>query len=109
MVIGENGRDPSGDPILDRFAAILKRHMPELEAEFKVSSLGLFGSYVRGEQERGSDLDVLVEFREAPDLFGFMDLEERLSDLLGVEVELVSRGSLKGNIGRNILREVVLV
>lgn len=83
--------------------------MSELKEEHKVSSLGVFGSYVRGEQKEDSDLDVLVEFYETPDLFEFMDLEEHLSELLGVKVELVTRNSLRGNIGQRILSEVVSV
>ena len=94
---------------LKHFVSALKRRMPELEERFWVSSLGVFGSYVRGEQDEGSDLDILVEFHETPDLFEFMDLEEYLGDLLGVRVELVSRGSLSGSVGERILKEVVSV
>lgn len=54
--------------------------MPELEEEYKLSSLGVFGSYVRGEQKENSDLDVLVEFYETPTLLDLVRLEYRLSD-----------------------------
>lgn len=98
-----NGED------LDRLIAVLRRHMPELEEEFKVRSLGVFGSYVRGEQREGSDLDVLVEFQQTPSLLDLVGLQHRLSDLLGVEVDLVPRDSLKPRIGERILDEVVIL
>ncbi len=81
--------------------------MPELRKRYGVRSLGVFGSYVRGEETPRSDLDILVEFSQAPDLFKFMDLEDHLRALLSVKVELVSRKALKGSIGRRILSEVV--
>ncbi|WP_342765647.1 nucleotidyltransferase family protein [Methanolobus chelungpuianus] len=63
--------------------------MPELEDRFKVRSLAVFGSYVRGEQTDASDLDVLIEFNEAPGLLEFIGLENYLSDTLEIKVDLV--------------------
>lgn len=94
---------------VERFIKILRQRMPELKERYNVTSLGVFGSYVHNKQTTRSDLDLLVEFAEPPDLFEFMDLEEHLAKLLGVKVELVSRKALKGNIGDRILREVVSV
>ncbi|MEM2169145.1 MAG: nucleotidyltransferase family protein, partial [Candidatus Bathyarchaeia archaeon] len=54
-----------------------------------------------------SDIDILVEFEEPPSLFEFMDLEDYLSKLLGLKVDLVTREALKPRIGERILREVV--
>jgi hypothetical protein len=61
---------------------------------------------VRGKQKKQSDLDLLVDFDEAPDLFEFIDLEQDLVNLLGVKVDIVTRGTLRGNIGKRILDEV---
>lgn len=83
--------------------------MPELAELYQVKSLGIFGSYVRNEQKPRSDMDILVEFDHAPDLFKFMDLEEYLAKQLGVKVDLVPRRALKGEIGERILSEVVRV
>ena len=91
------------------FRRILKQHMPELSERYKVKSLGIFGSYVRGAHKQRSDLDVLIEFAETPDIFQFMDLEKYLQDLLGVKIDLVSRQALKGRIGQRIMREVIPV
>ena len=87
----------------------LLQHKAELKKKFKVKTIGVFGSYVRGEQKRGSDVDVLVEFEEPVGLFEFMALEFYLSDLLGVKVDLVSKKALKPYIGEYIKKEVVYV
>ncbi len=90
-----------------RFKRILREHLPELRERYGVESLGLFGSYVRDEARKRSDLDVLVEYVSAPSLFELIDLEERLTQLLGVKVDLVMKTGLKPAIGRQILSEVV--
>ena len=87
----------------------LLRHKTELRRRFKVKTIGVFGSYVRGEQKRRSDVDVLVEFEEPVGLFEFMDLEMYLTDLLGVKVDLVSKKALKRYIGERILKEVTMI
>jgi predicted nucleotidyltransferase len=91
------------------FSKILKQHLPELSKECSISYLGIFGSYVRGEQKENSDLDVLVEFSKTPDLFEFIGLKQDLSDMLGVKVDLVMKNALKPRIGERILEEVVQV
>ncbi|HKZ93156.1 MAG TPA: nucleotidyltransferase family protein [Candidatus Bathyarchaeia archaeon] len=84
---------------------------PMLKEEFKVRTIGVFGSYLRGEAKRGSDLDVLVEFDESAglSLLDFVGLENYLSDALGVKVDLVERSALKPRIGKRVLEEVVNV
>ena len=88
---------------------ILLQHKTELKKRFRVKTIGVFGSYVRGEQKRQSDVDVLVEFEEPVGLFEFMDLEMYLTDLLGVKVDLVSKKALKPHIGEHILKEVTMI
>ena len=99
--------EPRTSRKLRRVMETLRRHLPELQARFRVRYLGLFGSYVRGTPRRGSDLDVLVEFAEEPSLFEFIDLETHLSALVGLKVDLVMKGTLKPRIGQRILSEVV--
>ncbi len=82
---------------------------PVLKARFKVEIIGIFGSYVRGEQKRKSDLDILVEFFETPSLFEFVELEDFLSQKLGVKVDLVMRDALKPRIRDSILNEAVYI
>ncbi len=91
------------------YARVLRKHLPALKEHYGVASLGIFGSYVRGEEQEGSDLDLLVEISRPTDLIEFGGLEIHLSDLLGVEVDLVMRRALKKHIGQRILREVLQV
>ena len=88
------------------FREKLRRQLPLLAIDYRVKSLGLFGSYVRREQHEQSDLDILVEFHEAPSLLKFLELENSLSDMLGVKVDLMMKDALKPRIGQRILEEV---
>ena len=94
---------------LQKFMDILREQRPLLAEQYNVASLELFGSYVRHEQRKDSDLDILVTFNKTPSLLKFVNLENHLSDKLGVKVDLVMKDSLKPTIGKNILREVVPV
>ena len=87
----------------------LKEYKEELKKRFKVKEIGIFGSYVRGNEQRKSDVDILVEFKEPVGLFEFMDLEEYLEKLFKRKVDLVSKKALKPRIGKYILREVVYI
>ena len=87
----------------------LTEHKQELRDRFKVEEIGIFGSYVRKEQKKKSDLDVLVSFSETIDLFTFVELENYLSDILGVKVDLVMKDSLKPRLKDRILNEAVYV
>lgn len=101
----------SVSPTLEEIFQRLRQVLPQIRRDYGVTSLGVFGSYVRGEQTETSDIDVLVEFE--PDrrfgLFQFCALENELSDLLGRKVDLVEKSGLKPKIGQNILREVILL
>ncbi len=82
---------------------------PALAERYEVESLELFGSYVREEQSKGSDLDVLVTFRTAPSLLKFVELENLLSETLGVKVDLVMKDVLKPGIRERILQEAISI
>jgi len=88
---------------------ILKQHKKELAEKYKVKEIGIFGSYVRREQKKRSDLDILVEFEEVPGLLKFIGLEEYLTKILGRKVDLVRRRAIRQELRDNILKEVVFV
>ena len=88
---------------------VLEQHKPQLSDRFKVKEIGVFGSYARGQQKEGSDIDILVEFSEPVGFFTFLDLEEYLAGVLGLKVDLVSKKALKPRIGKHILHELVSV
>ena len=94
---------------LDEIKRVLRNYKSVLKSKYHVDTLGIFGSYVRNEQAGDSDLDILVDFTVPISLFEFIDMEEELSELLRVKVDLVSRNALKPYIGRRILSEVQLV
>ena len=87
----------------------LREQLPTLRQRYQVRSLGIFGSYIRQEPQPDSDLDLLVTFDDPPSLLGFIKLEHELSELLGVQVDLVMRDALKPTIGQRILNEVMFV
>ena len=94
---------------LDEIKRVLRNYKSVLKSKYHVDTLGIFGSYVRNEQAGDSDLDILVDFTVPISLFEFIDMEEELSELLRVKVDLVSRNALKPYLGRRILNEVQLV
>jgi len=94
---------------LEKILEILRQQIPMLAERYNVETLEVFGSYVRSEQKKDSDLDILVTFKEAPSLLTFIAIENYLSDLLGVKVDLVMKDSLKPKIGQQILREAIPV
>jgi predicted nucleotidyltransferase len=79
---------------------------PLLEEKYKIKEIGVFGSYVKGKQRKKSDLDILGEFEEVPDLFTYIEIEEFISKKLNIKVDLVVKSALKPYIGRIILKEV---
>jgi len=93
----------------EEFRRDLRAHLPELRERFGITYLGLFGSYVRGEQKKTSDVDILVEFDRPGTLLDFIHLQNDLEDLLGVRVDLVEKSGLKPAIKPFVLKEVVPV
>jgi uncharacterized protein len=90
-----------------RYLQRLREHRDDLAQRYDIASVGIFGSYVRNEQRDDSDLDILVSFTSVPGLFKLVELQDELSELLGVPVDLVVRSELKPHIGQRVLAEVV--
>ncbi|MCW5922090.1 MAG: nucleotidyltransferase family protein [Saprospiraceae bacterium] len=79
---------------------------PELHERFGVSEIGVFGSWVRGEQKETSDIDVLVDFDRFVGLFELMELQDYLEEVFGCNVDIAPKDSLRKHIGKYILAEV---
>ena len=94
---------------LSRLLEILRQELPKLKKEYSIETLEVFGSYVRAEEQTTSDLDLLVTFSELPGLFKYIEFENRLSDILGVKVDLVMKDALKPAIGRQIINEAMKI
>lgn len=88
--------------------ALLRQATPELKKRFGVSKIGIFGSYIRGEERPDSDVDVLVLFRKGEETFdNYMDCKFYLEDLFGRKVDLVMKGAIKKRLKPYIISEVV--
>ncbi len=94
---------------LEEIKSGIRKNMSILRDKYKVKTIGVFGSCVRAEQDRGSDVDILVELYETIDLFTFIELENFLSESLGIKVDLVMKDTLKPRIKNYILRETVTI
>lgn len=94
---------------LDDIKVMLQQRKPELQEKYHIAELGVFGSYVRGEQTADSDLDILIERPEGLSLFQLLELGDRLSDELGIKVDLVTKQGLKPKVKERVLAEVIYV
>lgn len=94
---------------IDQIIKKLKEIRPVIESKYCVKNLEVFGSYIHGEQKKSSDLDILVEFSNTIDLFKYLELENYLSEKLGVKVDLVMKDTLKPRIKDRILNEAIPV
>ncbi|GLI53358.1 nucleotidyltransferase family protein [Thermodesulfovibrio yellowstonii] len=96
---------------LEEIIKILKEHKEEIKQKYHVREIGLFGSYVRGEEKESSDIDILIDFvpHARVSLLDFIELEDYLSELLGVKVDLVDKQALKSRIAKHILSEVIIL
>jgi len=97
------------DKSIQELLSIIKEHKKFLEERYKVKEIGVFGSFVRSEQKRGSDVDILVDFYEVPDLFEFINLERHLQRILKKKVDLVRKPVVRKELKEQILSEVVYV
>lgn len=92
---------------LNDILSAIRKQKAHLEKKYKIKDIGVFGSYVRGNQTSESDLDILVNYSDdSIDIFDFLDLKEYLSTLMPMEVDLVMKDGLKPGIGKNILKEI---
>ena len=87
----------------------LRQHKRQLMQTYRLRRLELFGSYVRGEQAPGSDVDILVEYETTPGMFDFVRLQTALTELIGVKVDLVMKEALRPRIGQRVLRDAIPV
>ncbi len=87
----------------------IHKQLPFLKEKYHVKKIGIFGSFVRGEQKKSSDLDILVEFESPIGFFDFIRLENLLSRALRKKVDLVSSKSIKPSVKKEIIKEVKYV
>ncbi len=86
---------------------ILKESKSVLNEKYKIKEVGLFGSYLRGEQKELSDIDILVDFNEGADLFDLVGVSLFLEEKLNYKIDVVPKNALREELRENILRAVV--
>ena len=92
---------------LEEIKQLLQQSKSVLQENYRVTELGIFGSYVRGEQNEASDIDVLIDYEKAPTLFKLVELRNYLNELTGMKVDVVTKKGLKPRIRERVLSEVV--
>ncbi|MEL6562337.1 MAG: nucleotidyltransferase family protein [Bacteroidota bacterium] len=92
---------------LDDKLALLRKHLNQLKADYPIGKIGIFGSYAKGRQTSSSDLDILIEFSDRVTLFRMGGLQQELSKLFGMSVDLVPEDSIKPLIREEIINSVV--
>jgi len=97
------------DKDLNEILPVLRNLLPYISQKYYVTSIEVFGSYVKNQQDINSDLDLLVSFSKVPSLLKFLELKNYLSDKLQINVDLVMKDSLRPGIGQRILNESVSV
>ena len=87
----------------------IKSLKEDIRKKYTAEVVGIFGSFVRGEEKETSDIDVLVEFDEDADLFDFVGLSIFLEERLGRKVDVVPRDTVRAELKEIILKEAVPV
>jgi uncharacterized protein len=87
----------------------LRRVQRDLRRRYPIREIGIFGSYVRGDQTEGSDLDIVVDLADGIGLFELAGFQHDLSDALDIKVDLVLKDALKRSVARRILSEAVIL
>lgn len=93
----------------DEILTAIKSLSNTIKENYHADVIGLFGSFVRGEEKDTSDIDILVEFDEAADLFDFVGLSIFLEEKLGRKVDVVPRDTVRPELKEIILKEAVSV
>ncbi len=94
---------------LDELKHTLASYKHELEDKYHVKEIGIFGSYAREKQTNNSDLDVLIEFNKPVSLLQIISLENYISDILGIKVDVVTKNNIREELKEAILKDTFLV
>ena len=90
---------------LDEIRTTLREVLPELRRRYPIASVGIFGSWARGEAGPNSDIDLLATF-DGPIGWEIVTLEDELAAKLGMPVEVVLEQSLRRFVGEAVRREL---
>ncbi|OGK14970.1 nucleotidyltransferase, partial [Candidatus Roizmanbacteria bacterium RIFCSPHIGHO2_01_FULL_39_12b] len=80
---------------MERDLAIIDKNFELLKKSYNVKKIGIFGSVAKNEQNKNSDVDILVDFFKPVDFFDFLNVEDYLSKILKRKVDLTTKNALK--------------
>lgn len=89
------------EKIFEKIAIILK--------DKGAKKIAVFGSYIKGEEEPESDIDILVEFSERKSLLDMVGIEQELSEALGIKVDLLTERAISPYLIDNIKKEMAVI
>jgi predicted nucleotidyltransferase len=81
----------------------------EFLAQRGARRVSVFGSYAREDEREGSDIDLLVEFKERKSLLDLVGIEQELSESIGTDVDLVTEKSLSPFLRERVMKERVVI
>lgn len=93
----------------EKLLSVLKILKSEVSSRYKAEVIGLFGSFVRGEQRETSDIDILADFNEEADLFDLIGLAQFLEEKLHRKVDVVPRNALRTELRESVFREIAIL
>jgi len=94
---------------LDEIKTIIRQHRDVLAERYGIAVVGIFGSYVRDEQEQQSDIDLLADILRPISLLELVGAELYLDETLGLKVDLVPTRDVREELRETILREAIAV
>lgn len=94
---------------LNRIIDLIQSLKETIRTEYKAEVVGIFGSFVRGEEKESSDIDILVKFNDDADLFDFMGLSIFLEEKLGRRVDVVPYDTVRPELKERIMKETITV
>lgn len=71
--------------------------------------VGIFGSYARNEQKHSSDIDILVDFKRKTNLIDLIGIEQELTELLGMKVDLITLRSVNEQLKSFIQKDLIRI
>ena len=76
---------------------------------YRITEIGIFGSYARGDETETSDIDILVDYETAPTFIMLVELRDYLSQLFELKVDIVTKNGLKPRIRERVLAEAIYI
>jgi len=85
----------------------IKQKITPVLRQYKVTKAGIFGSFARGEQKKGSDVDILIEIRDWAGLLALAGLKIQLEEKLKRRVDIVEYAGIRKELKDNILNDEI--